>query len=362
MKCKIAKMRTYSERAKLIMNDKTKKILLGLVIIVGATALIWSTTKGKTTPEAVYPNKPVTAIVPWSAGGVTDVAARMYLPQLEKHLGQPVTIVNAAGASGATGTEQALAQEADGYTIIFSAETPATFQTMGLSEKSYNDISVLMMMVNDPKVVVVDKNSKYNTMEELAADIKANPTKIRMSYTGPGASGHIQGLLYDMAGLKITMTPFGGGNEALTAVMGGMVEFTNANLGTVMDRIKGGELKALAVFSDKTNSALEGVPAITDAMPELKPYLPLEFPNCIAVDKNVPQDIKDIITKAAVEATKEPEWQEFVKKNNYETMHTITGAEADKYWSEWSSRISWLLWDNGVAKNNPEDYQIPKAK
>lgn len=338
---------------------KMKKTAIAAVLIL-AVAAIWMTQKPNT-KGVEYPAKPITVVIPWGAGGPTDIAARMYLPGLEKHLGQPITIVNTPGASGATGTEMALEQPADGYTIIFSAETPATFQVMGLSSKSYDDLSVLMMMVNDPKVLVVDKNSKYNTMEELAADIKANPGKVTMSYTGPGASGHIQGLLYEMVGLDVTMTPFESGSPALTAVMGGLVDFTNTNFGTAESFLKNGDLKALAVFSDKPNPVLPDVPALADAVPELSPYLPMEFPNCIAVAADTPEDVKAKITEAALAAAKEPAWVEFAKEKNYDIMHNLIGQEADAYWRKWSSLVSWLLWDNGVAKYSPQQFDIPQV-
>lgn len=356
--------------------DKKKILAVTLVLALG-TFLIYDNLSSrrvlpgdKQNTEATisapsYPNgQNVTLIVPWAAGGVTDIAARGFAQCLSKEIGSTVAVVNVAGASGYTGTQQALSNKPDGLTLIFSAETPATFRTMGIGDISYEEsLSAIQLMVSDAKVVVVDKNSPYNTMEELIEGIRNNPDKITMSYTGPGASGHIQGLLYKMAGLKINDVPLGNGSAALTAIFSGTVDFTNANLATVLDHIKSGQVKALAVFSDTAISGEYGdIPPLTQALPELELYMPFYFPNCIAVDKKVPQEIKEQILTVCQKAIKSEEWQKFAEQNGYLSLTDITLDKADKYWQEWQSIVSYLLYDNGAAKINPAEIGIEKWK
>lgn len=356
--------------------DKKKMIAVGLILALGVYLAVDNLASRRVTPtprtdsdQAImapaYPNgKTVTLIVPWAAGGVTDIAARGFAQCLSKEIGSTVSVVNVPGASGYTGTQQALQNKPDGLTLIFSAETPATFRAMGTGDISYEeDLSVIQLMVSDAKVVVVDKASPYNTMDELVAAIKAKPDKITMSYTGPGASGHIQGLLYKMAGLKINDVPLGSGSAALTALFSGTVDFTNANLATVIDHISSGQVKALAVFSNEEISGSFGtIPPLTDAISNLDSYMPFYFPNCVAVDKDVPEKVKAEIFAACQKAVKSEEWQKFAEQNGYLSLTDITMDKADAYWQEWQGIVSYLLYDNGAASKNPEEFGIERVE
>lgn len=307
-----------------------------------------------------FPEKPITLVVPWSPGGVTDTVARAFAPVFEKYLGQPVVILNKPGASGAIGTEFVYSRPADGYTVLFSAETPGSFRVMGISKLSFDDFDPIIMMVYDTKVIAVSSKSPYQRMEDLIADIKARPGKVRMSYSGPGASGHIQGLLLRKVGLDIALIPFGGGNEAMLALLGGQVEFTSPNTAPALGYVESKDIRVLAVWSDKPVDAFPGVPPITEVVPELKRYFPLTFPNCLLVKKGTPEDVKQVLLKAAKSAVSDPQWLEFVNKVHYVTMHHLEGKAVLDYWKHWESVVSWLLFEAGVAKHSPEEFGIPK--
>lgn len=326
-----------------------KNLAITLIVLLALVAV---------TSLAAFPSKGVNLVVPWGAGGITDRVARVFAPLFEKNLGVPVTVLNRPGASGAIGTEFANSRKADGYTVLFSAETPGIFQVMGFSKLSFEDFDSLLMMIQDTKVVVVPKNSPYETMEDLVADIKARPGKVKMSYSGPGASGHIQGLLLKKADLDVSMTPFGGGNPAMLATISGQVDFTFGNVGTVLDYIKAGDLRPLAVFSSEPMAALPDVPSMTKALPELEPYLILRFPNCLLVKKGTPDDAKEALLNAAKAAVQEEAWLEFTNENFYIRKHDLTGNAVSEYWSQWTSLVAWLLDDAGVTKYSPEKFGI----
>ncbi|HPI98306.1 MAG TPA: tripartite tricarboxylate transporter substrate binding protein [Synergistales bacterium] len=310
---------------------------------------------------ADFPTKSITLVVPWSAGGITDRTARVFAPLWEKHLGQSVVIVNRPGASGAIGTDFAHSKPSDGYTVLLSAETPAVFKVMGTSDLGFEDFDALMMLVYSEKLIVVPADSPYQTLEDLISDIRERPGKVRLSYSGPGASGHIQGLLFSKnAGLDISMTPFGGGNPALLAVLGGQVDFTFSNLGTVLDYIKSGKLRPLAAFSNEKSMFLDGVPALTDALPELGNYLPLVFPNCLLVKKGTPPEVQKALLEAAEKAVMEPEWIDFSKNSMYVKLDELKGEAVLDYWKKWQSIVTWLLYDAGVTKKSPAEFNIPK--
>lgn len=333
------------------------------IILVGLVGCGQASQPGEdknTSGESDFPNKKITLIVPWSAGGITDRVARVFAPLFEKHLGQPVTVVNKEGASGAIGTEFAYGEPSDGYTVLFSAETPGVFQTMGTSKLSFKDFDPLKMLIQDTKVIVVSKHSKYDTFQELIDDIKANPGKIKMSYSGPGASGHIQGLLFEELGLDVSMTPYGGGNPAMIATISGEVDFTFGNYGTVKDYLEVGDLRALSVFDLERIEALPDVPAMIESLPESEKYLPLYFPNSLLVKKGTPDEVKEILIEAATKALEEPEWKEFVESQSYTALDSMTPEEIDEYWDKFTSITSWLLYDAGAAQNSPEEFGIER--
>ncbi|WP_289058257.1 tripartite tricarboxylate transporter substrate-binding protein, partial [uncultured Mesotoga sp.] len=141
-----------------------KKVLLfSLVLVIAASVL------------ASYPNRSVTLVIPWAAGGITDRVGRAFAPYLEKYLGVPVVVLNQPGASGAIGTDFAYSKPADGYTLLLSAETPGVFRVMGTGKLGFDNFEGIMMLVEDTKVVVVPGNSPYQTMDELVTAIKENP-------------------------------------------------------------------------------------------------------------------------------------------------------------------------------------------
>jgi tripartite-type tricarboxylate transporter receptor subunit TctC len=216
------------------------------------------------------------------------------------------------------------------------------------------------MIVQDTKLVVVPGNSPYETFQDLVDDIKARPGEIKLSYSGPGASGHIVGLLLGEAGLSVSATPFGGGGPAMLAAISGEVDLTFGNYGTVKDYLETGELRALAVLSNEKSDILPDLPAISSVLPELEPYLPMHFPNCFIVKKGTPQEIKDILTEAISKATLEPEWTQFVEEQSYIPLYDMTPDEIDAYWDQFTSITSWLLYDSGAAQNSPEDFGIER--
>ncbi|MFA7119634.1 MAG: tripartite tricarboxylate transporter substrate binding protein [Sphaerochaetaceae bacterium] len=337
-----------------------RKKMISLALLLCLAGLLFA--QGSTeTATTVWPTKSINLIVPWNPGDGTDLAARAYAQALQNVTKQPVVVINKPGASGSVGTLYASQLPADGYNILFSAETPGTFQVMGISTIGFDSFEGIMMMAEDTKVIIVKGDSKYQTIQELIDAIKANPGKVKMAYSGPGASGHIQGLLFKAMGLETSMTPFGGGAAGMTAVMGGQVDFTFANTATTLGYIKSGDIKPLAVFSDKENKALPGVPAFTDAMPESKKYLPLGFPYSVLVPKGMDKAIINQIIAATEKATEDPAWLEYLStRASYNTLYQYKGEEVNTYWKKWQSLVDYLLYDAGVTKFSPEKFGIER--
>jgi tripartite-type tricarboxylate transporter receptor subunit TctC len=316
-----------------------------------------------TDTSSEYPEKPVTMIIPYGAGGTTDLVGRQLAIQMEKSLGQTITVVNQGGASGSIGAKTVLDADPDGYTILFTAESLGTQRVMGLSEMSYADFSPIMVTANDPKVIVVNKTSKYDTLQELIDDMKDNPGKVKMSYTGPGGSGHVQALIYNKFDLDMAMTAYTGGSDCIVAVLGDQVDFTNSNFSTVRSYIESGDLKLLGVCANERLSNFPEVPTFSEVIPESEEYMNIAFtPLSLLVDKDVPVDVQNTLKDAAAEAVKESEWTTFVSENSLEKLYEKYPDEesAREFYSDWESVVSWLIYDAGAATYSPEDFDIAR--
>ncbi len=313
--------------------------------------------------EVAYPQKAITMIIPYGAGGTTDIHGRQFAIQLQKQLGKPVTVVNQGGASGSKGCKSVLDAAPDGYTVLFTAESLGTQRVVGLSEMSYDDFAPIMAVTNDPKVIVVGKDSKYNKLQDLLDDMKANPGKIKMSYTGPGGSGHVQALIMEKLGYKAALTAYTGGADCLLAVMSKQVDFTNSNYSTIVGYLKSGDLKVLAVSGSTRLPANPDVPTFGEVDKNAVPYMKNAFtPLNFLVSKDVPADVQKILRDAALKAVKDPEWVKFVNDNCSEKLYEAYPKIEDikKYYKDWESMVSWMLYDAGVAKYSPEKFGIAK--
>ena len=285
-----------------------------------------SAAEGDLVATADYPTKPITMIIPYAAGGTTDVWGRKLAALLEKYLGQAITVTNQGGASGSIGSQFVKEQPSDGYTVLVCAE--------------------------------------YNTLEELLDDIKANPGKITMSHSGPGGSGHNQGLVMKELGYDVAMTSFDSGNDALLGVIGGQVDFTNPNISTLGGYIESGDVKPLAVFSDKRMEAYPDIPAFTESVPEAEKYLNIPYTLLsFVVNNDTPQDVVDVLKAASQKVFADPEWTDFVKQKAADPVYEeyTDDASIQKFYDNWKSVICWLQYDNGVAEKSPEDFGIARV-
>ncbi|MGD9927580.1 MAG: tripartite tricarboxylate transporter substrate binding protein [Sphaerochaeta sp.] len=341
---------------------KHKKLVFLLLLL--SISMLW----GAGTTESggpSYPNKPITMIVPYGAGGTTDISGRQLAVQLEKHLGVSITVINQGGASGSIGARTVLDAKSDGYTVLFTAESLGTQRVMGLSEMSYDDFTPIMVAVNDPKVIVVGKDSKYETLQDLVDDIRNRPGKVKMSYTGPGGSGHVQAMIYGKFGMEMALTAYPGGADCILAVLGDQVDFTNSNYSTVTGYLESGDLRLLGISALDRLEAHPDVPTLGEILPGSERYLSNPFtPLSFLVDKDVPSEVVAILRDAAKKAVQEPAWKEFVAKNSLDKLYEKYPDEASmkEFYKDWESLVSWMLYDSGVAKYSPEKFGIEKSQ
>ena len=337
-----------------------KKSLIVLLLFVVVISSLFAQGAAET---SAYPEKAITMIIPYGAGGTTDVSGRKFAALLSKELGVAVTVVNQGGASGSIGCQAALDANPDGYTVLFTAESLGTQRVMGLTDLSYDNYKIISTMVNDPKVIVVAKDSKYSTLADLLADMKANPGKIKMSYTGPGGSGHVQGLIMEKLGYVPALTAYSSGADCYRAVLSGEVAFTNSNISTVKALIQSGDLRLLGVSSNVKLSIYPDAPLFEEVDPAAAPYMKNAFtPLNFLVSNQVDDSVVEVLRNATKKVVESAEWKSFIKDNALEELYLqYPTVEATKeFYKNWESMVSWMLFDAGVTKYSPADFGIAK--
>ena len=239
-----------------------KKFFRALIV----AAVAWSAAAFAGTYPGDYP---IRMIVPFAGGTTTDLIARVMAEGLSKKLGQSVVVENRPGAGGSIGTDYVAKSRPDGYTITLG--TVGTFSiNPGLySHLPYHaskDFAYLSMPGYTPTLLVVRPDSPFKSLKDLIAYAKAHPGKLSFGSAGNGTSGHLAGELLDsMAGVKMTHIPYKEGGQALTAVIGGQVDFMFYHPAAVMPYIKSGKLRALAASSAKRSEAAPDVPTVAES-------------------------------------------------------------------------------------------------
>lgn len=214
-----------------------------------------------------YPAKPVRVVVAFTAGGTTDILARAVSQHLTERLKQPFVIDNKPGAGGNLGTEYVVRAAPDGYTLIVDSVGPiAINQTLfkNLTYDPLKDLVPVVQIANVPNVLVVHPSVPAKNFEEFLAYVKANPGKLNYGSTGVGTSSHLSSfMLSQRIGVDTLHVPYKGAN-ALNDLLAGRLQFMFATIPSVIQHIKAGKLRALAVSSAGPSRSLPGVPTVAE--------------------------------------------------------------------------------------------------
>ncbi|MDM0069822.1 tripartite tricarboxylate transporter substrate binding protein [Variovorax sp. J31P207] len=219
--------------------------------------------------QAAFPSKPITIIVPFSAGGTTDILARVVGLYMSRDLGQPVVVDNRAGAGGNIGGQAAARSPADGYTLFMG-----TVGTHAINQSLYKkmpfdpikDFAPLTRVAMVPNLLVANPSQPFKNVKEMIAYAKANPGKINFGSSGNGSSIHLSGELFkQMAGVDMQHVPYRGSAPAVSDLLGGQIAIMFDNMPSAIPHVKGGKLRALAVTTAKRSPALPDVPTIAEA-------------------------------------------------------------------------------------------------
>jgi tripartite-type tricarboxylate transporter receptor subunit TctC len=243
-----------------------------------------------------YPSRPVRLLSGFPAGGANDILARVIGQWLSERLGQQFVVENRPGAAGNIATEVAVRAPADGYTLAMLTVTHAINASLyeKLSYDLIRDIAPVASIMRAPLVMEVTDSFPAKTVADFIAYAKANAGKINMGSAGIGTPPHVAGELFKMmTGIDMVHVPYRGGAPALTDLLGGQIQVMFAVLPEVIEQIRAGKLRALAVTTAMPSDALPGVPTVGESVPGFE----ASYWGGIGAPKNTPQQIVALLNR-----------------------------------------------------------------
>lgn len=250
----------------------------------------------------VFPSKPITLVVPYSAGGGHDAMARVVAERLQARLGQTVLVDNKAGANGMLGAEFVTRAAPDGYTLLFASPaeiviSPTAYKTMRYDP--FKDLTPVTLAGMTPLVVVANPATGVKTMAELIAMAKAQPGKLSFGTSGNASSQHLAGaLLNNMAGIDLQHIPYKGAGPATNDVLGGQIPFAIVGMAPVLGHIRAGKLVPLAITQSSRASWAPQLPTVSET-PGLKGFEATHWMGVFAPANTPPEIVNKLQSEIA---------------------------------------------------------------
>jgi tripartite-type tricarboxylate transporter receptor subunit TctC len=259
------------------------------------------------TQAADWPERALTMVIPFAAGGPTDVLGRVMAQRMNELLGQQVIVENVGGAGGMTGSARVAQSAPDGYTFVLgTVGTHAQGQTL-YKRPLYNavtDFTPVALIARVPIVLIVRKDLPVNTFQEFVAYAKANQSKMQFGSAGAGSATHLGCVLLNyLVGINVTHVPYRGTGPAMQDLQGGRIDYLCEIITTAKPQIDGDSVKGIAIFDKKRSPALPQLPTTAEqGMPDLLAYTW----NAIFLPKDTPESIVKRLNAAIIEAMHTP--------------------------------------------------------
>jgi tripartite-type tricarboxylate transporter receptor subunit TctC len=301
-------------------------LVVGLAICVALSAAAPAASAGE-----AFPTRSITLIVPYPAGGATDVVTRPLAEGAKKALGQSVIVDNRAGGGGAVGVGAIVGKKPDGYLLAVAVESLHRNSYINkLPFDTVKDLSPIMGFSGNLYGILVRSDSPHKTLKDLLAHIKANPGKVSYMASGVGTSGHIamEELAVKAGNLKLSHVPSKGDQESSAALLGGHVDFISTSSGFI-PLVEAGQLRLLAVYSSKRAKKFSDVPTVA----ELGYGVIQEAPIAVFGPKGMPTDVVKILHDAFKKAMDDPAFLGAMDKFQMPVLYMGT-AELAKYWAQ----------------------------
>jgi len=313
--------------------------------------------------ESNYPDRAVNNIVPFNAGGGTDLWNRALSAAMEETLGTKVLVNNMPGG-GPGGTGQAFMWDAphDGYTILGTSETPLLVPIMTGMPQTTKDFEYFIAG-GSPGLLCVNKDSGITSIEDLMTKTSADPEKYKVASTNGGLWFILANLFGKYADVKLGNVTYDGSRPAITACVSGEVAAVTASAGEVADFIKSGDLIPIVTIQteDFEFPGYGTIPAVTKSLPVLEKFLPLNQFIGFMVPVDTPADIIAKLQESFAAAMASEEIKAFAE-SQYAVFYNLTGEEARAYCAKAQSTMSWILHEMGLSEFSPEEFGIPKPE
>lgn len=308
------------------MTPFLNRLLLGTAMVAGLAGAA----------AAQFPERAVTLVIPFAAGGSTDVVGRIVADKMSAHLGEQVIVQNIGGAGGSLGATQVAQAEADGYTILMGTVATHALNPLILTQKPYDpvaDFAPVSLLVLVPNVLAVNPELGVDTVQELIDLAGTDP--LAYASSGNGTPLHLSGEMFkSMAGIDLTHIPYQGSGPALTDVLGNQVPIIFDNLPSASGHITSGSLKALGVTTAERAPSFLDVPTIAETLPGYETY----SWNALFAPAGTPPEVIAALNEAALAAMADPEviarMEEFsatIVASSAEELGTHVTAEMAKW-------------------------------
>ena len=286
-------------------------MMIGRILLLAVAAIACVATVSPA--RADYPEKPVTLVCWSSAGSGHDLMARMIAKVGEKYLGQPIVVVNKQGGSGRVAMSYVLNQRPDGHVLLTNTRSMTLRFREPNARVTVEDFTYISRVVSAPFVIVVNKDSPFQTIDDLFTHARANPGKVNIGgYSIKSVDESLAGEIEAAVGIDLNYVPYRGGKEPVVAVLGGHIDVAIANPSEMITNYEAGNLRALALATEERFSPFDDVPTLTELGYPVAP----DYWRGVMASKDVPNEVVDKWDDVLRQVVADPEFIEFLENAN----------------------------------------------
>lgn len=289
-----------------------KKIIVVLVAMVMMSGMVFAAGQ-QGGGSSNFPEKDLTLIVPWSAGGGTDTIARALVKNAKDYIGVNVNVVNKTGGQGVVGMGAVTTARADGYTAGLITFGLSTYKLMGLSDLTFRDFELLQLLNQSAAVLYVKGDSEWDSLKELVDFAKANPGQISLGHTGAGGDKHLSAASFATAyDVEFNYVPFDGSAPSRSAILGGHVDVAVAGIAEVKQLYEAGEIKILSFNNVERHPSFQEIPTIGEV--GYKMDAPVLDWRGLALPKGVPAERVAFLEEGFKKMFDDPEFKAYCEE------------------------------------------------